>query len=504
MHPLRISPKLITAAAGACQGPGLSGWGHRAGVPRRRRRPGRACLAAAVVAALAAVGVPGLSQSVALASSSSVPTWTRQAPATHPQDREGGAMAYDAATGTAVLFGGLNGRSTRPLYTTWTWDGTTWTQRHPAAHPPARFDASMAYDAATGNVVLFGGGSNDGGCCKLGGTWVWDGTTWTQRHPATSPPARSLASMAYDAATGNVVLFGGVGRDGGASGDTWVWDGTTWTQQHPATSPPARAAASMAYDAATGNVVLFSARFGVPGDTWAWDGTTWTQQHPATSPPRRFDASMAYDAATGNVVLFGGLNRRDRLSAAPGPGTARPGPSSTRPPTRLPGTKPRWPTTRAPATWSCSAASTESMTAFTTPGPGDELGPQGGTPPTPDAAARCPDADRDTVSLALLPCACHLLSPSTRHKSPAVTAWSGGRGSRPRATPQALPIAACASRAIGGGEDSHPHPARQSGIPGQWHFEAWTARPRRADLRKARARRGGSAGPSATRSGPMP
>ncbi len=32
---------------------------------------------------------------------------------------------------------------------------------------------------------------------------------WTQQAPATSPPARDFASMAYDAATGNIVLFGG-------------------------------------------------------------------------------------------------------------------------------------------------------------------------------------------------------------------------------------------------------------------------------------------------------
>ncbi len=64
----------------------------------------------------------------------------------------------------------------------------------------------MAYDAATGDVVLFGGAGRHG---RLGGTWTWDGSTWTKQAPATSPPARDGASMAYDAATGTVVLFGG-------------------------------------------------------------------------------------------------------------------------------------------------------------------------------------------------------------------------------------------------------------------------------------------------------
>ena len=94
--------------------------------------------------------------------------------------------------------------------------------------------------------------------------------SWTKQSPTARPSARDYASIAYDAATGNVVLFGGHGP--GVLGDTWVWDGSAWTQQHPAASPPARWGAAMAYDAATGNVVLFSgyAVHNVPRDTWVW------------------------------------------------------------------------------------------------------------------------------------------------------------------------------------------------------------------------------------------
>ena len=99
----------------------------------------------------------------------------------------------------------------------------TWTKQHPASHPPARTGAAMAYDAATGTAVLFGGGSNLG---VLGDTWTWDGTTWTQQAPAASPPARAQAAMAYDAATGTAVLFGGydiTGRGVHDLADTWTW-----------------------------------------------------------------------------------------------------------------------------------------------------------------------------------------------------------------------------------------------------------------------------------------
>jgi hypothetical protein len=123
-----------------------------------------------------------------------------------------------------VLFGGIN-TSSQILGDTWTWNGTTWTQQAPAASPPARYGASMAYDAATGTAVLFGG-DNQKGCAQLGDTWSWDGTTWTQQAPAASPPARYEAAMAYDAATGTAVLFGGFacyGRHARYLRDTWTW-----------------------------------------------------------------------------------------------------------------------------------------------------------------------------------------------------------------------------------------------------------------------------------------
>ena len=131
-------------------------------------------------------------------------------------------MAYDPATGTVVLFGGFGGSGLgRDFADTWTWNGTTWTRQHPAASPPARYGAAMAYDPATATVVLFGGGGTTSGS-DTADTWTWDGTTWTRQHPAVHPSARFDPAMAHDAATGTVVLFGG-GNRGNLFGDTWTW-----------------------------------------------------------------------------------------------------------------------------------------------------------------------------------------------------------------------------------------------------------------------------------------
>src|SRR5713226_8235393 len=114
----------------------------------------------------------------------------------------------------------------------------TWTQSCSPARPPARYAHTMAYDSAHGQVVLFGGAAI-GGTPQYGDTWVWDGTTWAQRFPSTNPSARSSMAMAYDAAHGQVVMFGGV-ASGAFVSETWVWDGNNWTQKFPATNPPPR------------------------------------------------------------------------------------------------------------------------------------------------------------------------------------------------------------------------------------------------------------------------
>jgi uncharacterized protein (TIGR03437 family) len=138
----------------------------------------------------------------------------------------------------------------------------------------------MAYDAAHGQIVLFGGEAGDG-CFNLpitNDTWLWDGTNWTRATPASKPSDRRFHSMIYDSAQGQVVLFGGADSNFNPFDDTWVWDGANWTQTTPLTSPPARSATGLAYDAARSQVVMFG---GTGPNSSLSD--TWTLQ--AEAPP---------------------------------------------------------------------------------------------------------------------------------------------------------------------------------------------------------------------------
>ncbi len=225
-----------------------------------------------------------------------------------PSGRVEGSMAYDPGTGGMVLFGGRY--ELDELNDTWSYSGSTWTEQHPAESPPPSSGPSMAYDTVSGEMVLLVGYANGIG---WGPTWTYNGSTWSE-HATGNPAGRYGASMVSDPATGQVVLFGGYGESGdletGYLADTWTYDGSTWSEQHPANSPPARIEAQMAYDPVRGEIVLFGGRdeAGALADTWTYDGTTWTEQHPAESPLGRYGASMASDPATGEVVLFGGAS----------------------------------------------------------------------------------------------------------------------------------------------------------------------------------------------------
>ena len=222
-------------------------------------------------------------------------TGTQKSPDSSPAANFGQCMAYDAARGEVVLFG-----SGAAL--TWIWNGSNWHAHSGGmADPDARPFGAMAYDGAHEQVVLFGGGI----ITYYGDTWLWGGSSWTAGHPVGwLPVARGGHGLAYDAKLGQVVLFGGIGgSDSGYWNDTWLWDGSNWLQEFPALNPPGRMYTSMVYDAEREETVLFGGwRSGNLNDTWVWvsanpgatitittpnGGENWTVGEAMTSPGPR-------------------------------------------------------------------------------------------------------------------------------------------------------------------------------------------------------------------------
>jgi hypothetical protein len=238
--------------------------------------------------------------------------WQHLAPATNPTARTWGNMAYDDATQLIVLFGGQTVISNVAdlLDDTWTWDGTNWTQRTPATSPPPTIFLPMAYDDATQTVI--GVRDNDAETSTL--TWRWDGTTWgpvaTTEHPA---GPKQGAGIAYSTAPSNLVLFGTVyGLGVTTDAKTWTFTPNTWTGHvASAGSPHPRFFPAMSQDTG-GGILMFGGGGGLGnvgpafGDTWSWAHNAWQKRSPRTSPSARSGGVMAYDSDCRRALLYGG------------------------------------------------------------------------------------------------------------------------------------------------------------------------------------------------------
>jgi hypothetical protein len=160
----------------------------------------------------------------------------------------------------------------------------------------------MAFDHASGRVLLFGGADSGSSSSRLGDTWVWDGVNWQQLFPASSPSPRATHAMASDPLRQRIVLFSGTSLN-----DTWEWNGSAWLSRMPATSPPFRGNAGMAYDADRQRIVLCGGSWSsYLDDTWEWDGTDWLQMPTATTFGGRAFHGVAYHTAIRRMLLFGG------------------------------------------------------------------------------------------------------------------------------------------------------------------------------------------------------
>ncbi len=167
--------------------------------------------------------------------------------------------------------------------------------------PATRALSAIAYDSATHNVVLFGGVGED----VYGDTWQWNGAGWQLAKTLTAPSPRSTVAAAFDDDHNLLVVYGGRGPSDTWLDDTWTWDGTSWTMATVAQHPVIRFAMG-AFDHQIGKVVVF----GLTPDysatqTWIWDGA-WHQLSTGPQPPPRASSALAYDPSSQRVILFGG------------------------------------------------------------------------------------------------------------------------------------------------------------------------------------------------------
>lgn len=190
-----------------------------------------------------------------------------------------------------------------------------WQQLSPINAATAVAGSSMVFDEARGLFVRFGGVDGKGKASDE--TWVWNGQTWAEVKPKSSPSPRSQAAMVWDPVGQRVLLFGGrnsAKNDSDVLDDLWAWDGSTWTEVDATAStdqPSARAGAAMAFDPIREAVVMFGGTdgSGPQNDTWQLAGDEWElvqETGAAGAPAPRVGFSMGYSISTSQLVIFGG------------------------------------------------------------------------------------------------------------------------------------------------------------------------------------------------------
>jgi hypothetical protein len=238
-----------------------------------------------------------------------------------PAARQGANLIYTPLGGGVVLLFGGEARNGVLLNDLWQFSAGVWTQLNVVGPTPSpRQLASMAYDGADGDVVLFGG---QGASQLYGDTWTLNylpfasSWSWNEVVSKNAPMARYDSSSAFDPLLGRLVLFGGCGATC-PLGDTWEFTLGTWTRcvtdSCLKAAPTSRQGASATFDRAAGGTILFGGCGAVTcpfGETWLFNGSgngTWARVALVGATPQpRYHSTLAFDEGGGYSLLLGGV-----------------------------------------------------------------------------------------------------------------------------------------------------------------------------------------------------
>ena len=243
-------------------------------------------------------------------------TYTLQTPeGAKPTARVDGTIAYDAASRQLFLFGGQDSSSRNDL---WAYSAASgrWEELQPAgAKPPARFGHTLIVDPARRRLIVFGGQAGTG---FFSDVWAYDlvQNNWGQVGQNDQGPSRRYGHSAIHDPVRNRMIVSHGFTSAGRFDDTWAFDlaKDTWQNLSPAGTKPVRRCLHHAvYDNANQQMLLYggcASGFGpCPlGDLWSLDlvNNRWTELTGQPRPAPRQYYGTAFDTANERLILFGG------------------------------------------------------------------------------------------------------------------------------------------------------------------------------------------------------
>jgi len=231
-----------------------------------------------------------------------------------PSARIDGTIAYDANSASLFLFGGQAASTLNDLWV-YSLAANQWKLLEPAgAIPAARLGHTLLNDEKRQRLILFGGQARG----FFSDVWAYDIRTnrWTLLAADNAGPSlRYGHSAVLDAATDRMIISHGF-TNSGRFDDTWEFDlrANQWRNLTPAGTKPLRRCLHHAVlDPAGRQMYLYggcASGFGpCPlGDLWSFNlqTNTWTEVSPSIKPPARQHYGFSFDSRRNRVVLFGG------------------------------------------------------------------------------------------------------------------------------------------------------------------------------------------------------
>jgi hypothetical protein len=193
----------------------------------------------------------------------------------------------------------------------WGWDGTRW-QLVSEGGPSGRILGGAAYDEKRNVLVLYGGRPVDLGKCSPE-TWEWDGQIWMEKD-AQPPTACDHVRMAYDASTGESILFSGLDTSENQVNETWSWNGTEWKRLSDE-GPASRGHFGYVHDPNHAQILLYGGyTSSVTDEFWVWKDNTWSEID-FPGPGKLSHFGMTYDTDTNALYIFGGATSGSTFSS---------------------------------------------------------------------------------------------------------------------------------------------------------------------------------------------
>ena len=246
-------------------------------------------------------------------------SWIPLAPSgTPPSARSGHSAVWDNTANRLLIFGGYGLEGYRADLWSYRPDTNTWEELgRTGPRPPPREEHSAVWDAAGGQMLVYGGAREGRTVDDL---WAYGSTTdsWVELDPEGDwPAARFRHTAVWDATDGRMLVFAGYGGGfpGGYLNDVWSYrpSANTWDRLDApgSDSPQPRARHVAVWDPARGRMLAmggFAGGIEYLADLWSFDPgeATWQQLRPAARPGARSAHVAVWDTGGGQMLVHGG------------------------------------------------------------------------------------------------------------------------------------------------------------------------------------------------------